>query len=194
MNTQLHPNALWRLNVWSTDAHDLWAMDNIVLSHSSTFSWKFTACRSIHSSSINIAQLPHFAQCSSFSSIFMTYHKHFSKCSPCAPGLNAEWRSWMYGWMQHDGGHSYKFVLRIDRSSSDWYAITDSNFVCKFCLQFKLTLLIHLWEAGRYQADQSSINTVWSLELLHGPYHPCSCTDELSCLTTWSLKSKNVDT
>jgi len=144
MHTQLHPKALWHLNVWSTNAHDLWVMDDVVLSHSSTFSWQFTACRSIHSFFINIAQLPHFALCSSFSSIFMTYHKQFSKCSLCAPGLNAEWRSWMYGWMQHDGGHSYRFALRFDRSCSDWYAITDSNFVSKFRLQFRLRILTYL--------------------------------------------------
>jgi len=93
LNTELHPKALWRLNVWSTDAHDLWAMDNIALSHSSAFSWQFTACRSIHSFLINIAKLPHFALCSSFSSIFLTYHKQFSKYSLSAPRLNAGWRS-----------------------------------------------------------------------------------------------------
>jgi len=144
MNTQLYPQALWRHNVWSTDAHDLWAMDNVALSHSSAFSWQFTTCRSIHSFFINIAQLPHFALCSSFSSIFMTYHKQFSKCSLCAPGLNAEWRSWMYGWMHHNGGHSYRFALHIDRSFYHWYAITDSNFVSQFCLQFTLRDVTYL--------------------------------------------------
>jgi len=144
MNTQLYPKALWHLNVWSTDAHDLQAMNNIPLSHSSAFSWQFAACRFIHSFFINIAPLPHFVLCSSFSLISMTYHKQFSKCSLCAPGLNAEWRSWMYGWMQHDGGHSYRFTLRIDRSFSDWYAISDSNFVSKFCLQFRLRVLTYL--------------------------------------------------
>jgi len=144
MNTQLYPKALWHLNVWSTDAHDLWAMDNVALSHSSAFSWQFTACRSIHSSFINIAQLPHFAICSSFSSICMTYLKQISKSSLCAPGLNAEWQSWMYGWMQHDGGHSYRFALCINRSFPDWYAIADSNFVSKLCLQFRLCGITYL--------------------------------------------------
>ena len=144
MNTQLHPKALGRLNVWSTDAHDLWVMDNVALSPSSAFSWQFTACRFIHSFFINIVQLPHFALCSSFSSIFMTYHKQFSKYSLCAPGLNAEWCSWIYGWMRHDGGHSYRFALRVDRSSSDWYAIADSNFVSKFRLQFRLPICTYL--------------------------------------------------
>jgi len=144
MNTQLYPKALWHLNVWSTDEHDLWAMDNVALSHSSAFSWQFTPCRSIHSFFINIAQLPHSALCSSFSSIFITYHKKISICSPCAPGLNAEWRSWMYGWIKHDGGHSYRFALCIDRSSSDRYAITHRNFVSKFCLRFRLRDLTYL--------------------------------------------------
>jgi len=40
------------------------------------------------------------------------------------------------------------------------------------------------------QVDQSSIHMVRSLELSYGPYDPCTCTDELSCLTIWSLKSK----
>jgi len=144
MNTQLYPKGWWRLDVCSTDAHDLWAVDNVALSHSSAFSWQFTACRSIHSFFINIAQLPHFALCSPFSSIFMTYHKHLSKCSLSAPGLNAEWHSWMYGWMQHDGGHSYRFALRIDRSFYDWYAITDSNCVSQCCLQFRLRVVTYL--------------------------------------------------
>ena len=165
-------------------------MDNVALSHSSTFSLQFTACRSIHSFFINIAKLPHFALYSSFSSIFRTYHNQFPKYSLCAPGLNAEWRSWIYGWMQHDGGHSYRFALRIDRCSSGWYAITDSNFVSRFCLAFRLRILTYLWEAGRHHVDQSSIDSVWSLERSYRPYDPCTCTDELSCLTIWSLKSK----
>jgi len=144
MNTPLYAKALWQLNVWSTDAHDLWAMDNVALSHSSTFSCQFTACRSIYPFSIITAQLPHFALCISFSSIFMTYHKQFSICSLCAQGINAEWRSWMYGWIQNDHGHSHRFALCIDCPFSDWYAIPDSYFVSKFCLQFRLPLLTYL--------------------------------------------------
>jgi hypothetical protein len=46
MNTQWHPNNLWRLNFWSTHAHDFSAMDIIALSHSSAFSLQFTIFRS----------------------------------------------------------------------------------------------------------------------------------------------------
>ena len=144
MNTQWYQKAFERLNSWATDAHDRWAMDNVALSHSSTFTGQSTACRSIHSFFINIAQLPHFALCSSFSLIFMTYHKQFLKCWLCAPGPNAEWCSWMHGWIQHDSGHSYRFALRINLAFSDWYAITDLNFVSKFCLQFRLRVLMYL--------------------------------------------------
>jgi len=144
MNTPLYPKALWRRNVWSTDAHDLWAMDHVVVSHTSAFICRFTACRSIHSFFIIIAKLPHFALCSFFSSIFMTYHKQFSKCSLIAPGLNSEWRSWIYEWIQHDGEHSFRLALRIDHSFPDWYAIPDSNDVRKFCLPFRLCVLTYL--------------------------------------------------
>ena len=67
MNTQLYPKALWPLNVWSTDPHDLWAMDNVALSHSSAFSCQLTGCGSIHWFFVINAHLPHFAVCSSFS-------------------------------------------------------------------------------------------------------------------------------
>jgi len=51
--------------------------------------------------------------------------------------------------MQHDGGHSQRFALRIDRYIYASYAITDSNFVSKFCLQFRVHILTYLEEAGR---------------------------------------------
>jgi len=161
----------------------LWAMDNVVLWHYSAFSWQFTACRSIHWLFINIAQLADFPISSSISSISMTYHKQFSKCWLCAPGLNAEWGSWMNGWMQQNGGHSYRFVLRIDRSIYDSYAITKWIFVSKIYLEFSLRVLTYLSEAWRNCVDQLPINSVWSLERSYGPYDPCTLTDELLCLT-----------
>jgi len=124
------------------------------------------------------------------SSIFMTHHKGFSNCWLCASGLNAEWWSWLYGWSQHDAGHLYRFGSHIDHSFYNRYAITDSNIVSQFWLQFKLRVVTYLWEAGLYCVDQPSINLLWSPELSYGPYDPCTCTDELSCLTIWSLKSK----
>jgi len=32
---------------------------------------------------------------------------------------------------------------------------------------------------------------MWVLDHSHGVFNPCTCTDELSCLTFWSLKSRN---
>jgi len=46
--------------------------------------------------------------------------------------------------MQHDGGHSYRFALCIDRSSYDAYAITKWNIVSKLYLEFRLCILTYL--------------------------------------------------
>jgi len=46
--------------------------------------------------------------------------------------------------MQYDGGHSYRLVLRIDRSFSDSYAIPKLNFVSKFDFEFRLRVLTYL--------------------------------------------------
>ena len=49
--------------------------------------------------------------------------------------------------MQHDGVQSYRSTLRIDRSFRDFDAITHSNIVRKFWLQFKLHVPTFLLEA-----------------------------------------------
>jgi hypothetical protein len=69
---------------------------------------------------------------SSFSSISMTYHKQFQISQPCAPDLCGKLCSWIHGWIQHDGCHSYRFVIRTDRSFYDTYDITHLNFVSIF--------------------------------------------------------------
>jgi hypothetical protein len=163
-------------------------MDNVVLRHSSVFRWQFAACRSIYWFFINIAPFSYFALSSCFFSISLTYHNQCSKHWVYAPGRGTELCSSMYGWMLQDGGHSYRFTLHIDRSFYDTYAITDPYCVSKLCLQFRLHVLTYLEEAWRYHVDQSSINSVWSLELSYCTYNPCTCTDELSCLTIWSPK------
>ena len=33
-------------------------------------------------------------------------------------------------------------------------------------------------------------HVIWIPELLHGAFDPCTCTDKLSCLTIWSMKSR----
>jgi len=142
-NTQLHAKALWRINFWSTDTEVLWAMDNLARWHFSAFSWQFTASRAITQFSINIAQHTQFAISSSIRSISMTYHKQFSQCSLLAPGLNAEWCSWLYEWMDHDGGYSSRFESRNDCSFSDSYVITKWNFVSNFHLKFRLRILTY---------------------------------------------------
>jgi len=50
----------------------------------------------------------------------------------------------MYGWMQHDGGHLYRFTLRIDRTFHDSYAITNWNFVSKCYPEFRLRILTYV--------------------------------------------------
>ena len=74
----------------------------------------------------------------------MTYHKQFPKYWLYAPGRKAELHNWIGGWMLHDGGHSYRFALRIDRSFYDTYAITALYFVSKFCLQYRLRILTNV--------------------------------------------------
>jgi len=66
----------------------------------------------------------------------------------------------MNRWMLHDGSHSYRFVLRIDRSFYESYAITDLYFVSKFCLQFVLHVLAYQYEAWQYHVDHLSIDSV----------------------------------
>ena len=46
--------------------------------------------------------------------------------------------------MLHDGGHFYRFALRIDRSLYDRYAIADLCFVSKFCLECTLHVLTYV--------------------------------------------------
>ena len=46
--------------------------------------------------------------------------------------------------MLHDGVHSYRFALRIDRSSYDTYAITALYFVRTFRLQYRLRVLTYV--------------------------------------------------
>jgi len=46
--------------------------------------------------------------------------------------------------MQHDGGHSYRFALRIDRSFYNFYSITKWNFVSQFYREFRLRILTYL--------------------------------------------------
>jgi hypothetical protein len=46
--------------------------------------------------------------------------------------------------MQHDGGHSSRFALRIDHPFYVSYAITKWNFVSKFYLKFRLHFLTYL--------------------------------------------------
>jgi hypothetical protein len=143
MNTQLHPNAVLPLNFWSKATHVLWAIYMAALSHSSTFSWQFTAYRSINQFFINIAQLSYCSSCSSFPSISMTYLMQYSHSWPCAPGLSGDCSRWMYGWMQHDGGYSYRFALRSNHSLYDLYAMTELYCAGTFCLWYWLCILTY---------------------------------------------------
>jgi len=48
MYKHLHPNASKRLNFWSTTGHDVWVINDIVLSHSSAFGRELTAYQSVN--------------------------------------------------------------------------------------------------------------------------------------------------
>jgi len=102
----LHPDALWPLTIWFPTTCMIWAIYDVAILHSSTFSRQFGACRSNHHFLINIAWVSHHSWVSSFSSICITYHEQFSKSRPCEPGLRGELCSWMHGGMQHDGCHA----------------------------------------------------------------------------------------
>jgi len=89
----------------------------------------------------------------------MTYHKQFSKCSLCAPGLNAEHCSWLYGWMQHDGGHSYRFALRNDCYFYYLYVITEWNFLVSFI--FSLDCVLSLIRESQDDIVLISCQSTW---------------------------------
>jgi len=110
----LHPGSLLPLNFWSTSIHIFWVRDDVAPSQLCAFRWQFTAWRSFHMFSVNIARLPHIASCSSFSSISLTYHKRFQISQPCAPGLCGELCSRPRGWIQLDRRHSVRFILGTD--------------------------------------------------------------------------------
>jgi len=129
----LHPDALSPLTIWFTTTWVIWAINDIAILRSSSFARQFAACRSSHYFVINIAWVSHHSWSSSISSISMTYHTQFSESRPCGPGLSGELYSWMHEGMQHDGCHAYRFVFPFDRSFHDWYDITYSKVVHKFC-------------------------------------------------------------
>ena len=128
----LHPNDLSPLAIWFTTSCVTWGINDVPTSRSSAFGRQWAACRPGHWFLINSAWLSHHSWSSSFSSISMTYHKQFSKSRPCWPGLSSELCIWMHGWMQHDGCHAYRFVLRFDRCFYDSYDITYLKVVGKF--------------------------------------------------------------
>jgi len=134
MPNHLHPKSLRPFSFCATTMHVIWVMNTGGPSRFSAFGWQFTAYRCIHYWLTNMARLPDLSVTSSSCSISMTYHRQFSKSSPCATALSGELCSWMKGLMRHGGSHSSGFTLRIDHSFFDSYDITDLHFVSKFCL------------------------------------------------------------
>jgi len=120
----------------------------------------------------------------------MTYHKQFQISQPSAPGLYSELCSWIHGWIQHDGCPSDWFVMRTDRSFHDTYDITHPNFVSTFHHTYCFCIVAKQSHAKGNWTFWRSYSAIWILEHLHGAFDPCTCTDQLSCLTIWSLKSR----
>jgi len=85
--------------------------------------------------------------------------------------------------MQNDGSQWYWFILPTDRSFNELCNVTDKNFVCKVCLKNRFDFITLQLQPSRYRVCRSSINRIWSEELLHGAYVTRTATDELSCLT-----------
>jgi len=126
---------------------------------------------------------------SSFSAISMTYQNQFSTSWPWTPGLCRELCSLIWDRMQCDGGHSSQLVLFINHCIYVSYDITDLNSTSEISLEFSCSFLTELLLAGWYHVHWSSVNLSWAPEHWHGPTNPCTCTDELSCFTIWSLES-----
>jgi len=174
MYYRMHPEALWPLNFWSTTIHMVWVMYDLALYHSHAFNRQFTACRLSHQFVINTAQLAHLSSSSSFSSISMTYHRHFSQSQSCAPGLSGELCCWMRGLMQHDGHHSDRFVLSCDCSCYDLYIRKKQN-------QFPKIAPTH-----RSFSTFSSSNPSNIFAILHHPSeHSMMCSRHCYVSQTW---------
>jgi len=137
----LHPGALLHLNFWSTSIHIFWVRNDMALSHSCAFGRQYTACRSFPQFLVNIAGLPHLSSSSIFSLISMMYHNQFQLSQPCAQGQCGELCRWMHRWMQHNGRHSDRFVLGMNRSSHNSFSITHLNLVCIFGHKFSCCFL-----------------------------------------------------
>jgi len=120
----------------------------------------------------------------------MTYQTQFAISQPCAHSLCGELCSWIPGWMRHDSHHSVRFVMSTDRSFYDTYGITHSNFVSIFSHLYSSCFVDEQSLADRNRTCWLFFCVIWIPEFSHGVLDPCTCTDELSCLTIWSLKSR----
>jgi len=136
MYKHLHTNPSKLLNFWSTTRNIIWVINAVGPSHASAFGWQLTVHKSVHLFLIYFARLSHLSPSSLFSAISMTYHRQLSTSRRCSPGLCSEVYSWIHNRMQHDGRHSFSFVLRFDCCIYETYDIPDSYFVSEFRLQF----------------------------------------------------------
>jgi len=118
------------------------------------------------------------------------YHYQFEIFQLRAPGLWRELCNWMRGSMQHNGGYSDRFELSTGCSFYDSYDITHLNFGSIFCHEYSFCFLTKRWWANWNQPYWLSLEMIGVLEHSHGALDHCTCTDELSCLTIWSLKSR----
>jgi len=191
MYKHLNPKPSKPLNFWSTTWHFVWVINEVGLSRCSAFGRQLTAYLSTHWFWIYSARHPHLSSSSSFSAISMTYHKQFSISEPCAPALWRELCSWMHDRMHHDSRNSFSFASGFDGCINYSYDITDLYFATEFRLWFSLNCLTYQEQAERCHVQWLSGKGMWSLEHWHAISDPCSCIDELSCLTIWSLKSSN---
>jgi hypothetical protein len=120
----------------------------------------------------------------------MTYHKQFEISQQCAPGPCGELCSWIPGWIKHVGCHSDRFFMRTNRSFHDTYDITHLNFVSTLCQKYWFCIVNKQCIAKRNRTFWQSYSAIRILSHSYGALDPCTCTDELSCRTNWSVKSR----
>jgi len=118
------------------------------------------------------------------------YKKEFQISQTYARGLCGELCSWIHQWIWLDSCRWDRFFLSTARSFYDTYEITYLNFVSIFCHLFGFCFLAWQSPADRNRMFWPLFRMIWILELSHGAFDPCTCTDKLSCLTIWTQTSR----
>ena len=87
-------------------------------------------------------------------------------------------------------------IIQTDSYSALTYpSMSSMTSLTKILLVYFVTnkLLFSHWTVfgNRNRASWLSYNRIWVLALFHCAFDPSTCTDELSCLPIWSLKSRS---